>query len=115
MEQFPPQLRKDLRSIMKVMEILILIREDEGEYIQYKLNNLQHQLKNAKGLIKLWVQLAKTATQLYFNPTTGNRTKIWQAFQQQRQKEINLWQKDLVYPRGLNWVETFFFKKKVQA
>lgn len=106
LDQFPPQLRKDLRVVLKVIEVLTLIRDDEGEYIHYKAGNLQRSLRGSKGKLQAWGRLLRASVQLYFAADAAARARL--LHEARAEMGTGAAQADFLLRRGWRWVSDTF-------
>ncbi|HEX2899004.1 MAG TPA: hypothetical protein VHS96_04715 [Bacteroidia bacterium] len=112
LEVYPAELRKDLRLILKVVEIFALVQADEGEYISYKASNLERSLSGATGQRKYWLDVVRTLRKLYSLAAHGDQIRIWRQFldRQPHDKNGNLLvpKGEVLMPRVKRWTELLF-------
>lgn len=106
LERYHPDLRKDHRLILRVIEVISLVRDDEGEYVNYKIGNLLRPLRRAQEPLRRWGMVAQLAGKLYFAPDARSRKAILQA--------TTIWSEDesppsdLLLERAREWIEASF-------
>jgi hypothetical protein len=108
LEEFPASFRRDIRLLLKCLDLMTLVVADEGEYVQYKLSNLLREYRDEQSKMALWLEWAKYAVKLYAMPA-GDREALWQDWQGKLAASnwrIGLF--DIVLPRGMEWLQRHF-------